>query len=173
MTTPIPRTRLLHEFHPRARYHIGEADTRAALYVGVDTELAAVRFHYCPETAAIYQLDPPLPAFNIHTLRNVTLVVSHNAAVDRPRLERELPILARFPWACSMTDIPWLARGFSSATLECLLIKHCREYYDARRVLMDCYIGIHLLATPLTTGERPLAFLLSAAIDSAPAPKSP
>jgi DNA polymerase-3 subunit epsilon len=200
----VPATRLFHEFHPRRRYHTGDAATHVALYVDVETtgldphdaiiELAAVRFHYSPDTAAIYALDAPLHALEdprqpippeitaltglsdaaltgrridddavAVALRDVSVVVSHNARFDRPRLERRLPIFAKHRWACSMTDIPWKTLGFSSLNLECLLMKHCREYYDAHHAQADCYAGIHLLATPDTTGERPLALLLRAA----------
>lgn len=176
----VPATRLLFEFHPRTRYHVGDAATRVALYVGIATtgldrhtdtvtELAAVRFHYSPDTAAIYQLDTPLQTQTIDdaavatTLRDVTVVICHNARFARPRVERQLPIFARYPWACLTHDIPWKAHGFPSPNLECLLIKHCREYYEAHSTEVDCYVGIHLLATPLASGDRPLALLLNAA----------
>lgn len=204
-TPRVPATRLLHEFRPRHRYHTGDAATRVALYTDIETtgldphtdaiiEFAAVRFHYNPDTAAIYELDPPIhgledphqpvpPAITALTgltntalaghriddeavtvaLRDVSLVVSHNARFDRQRLERRFPLFAKYPWACSMSDVPWKSLGFSSLNLECLLMKHCREFYDAHHAQADCYAGIHLLATPANGGERPLALLLHAA----------
>jgi DNA polymerase III subunit epsilon len=164
----VPATRLLYEFRPRTRYHLGDTTTRVALYVDIDaTGAAAIRFHYSPDTATIYALDTPLQAFDhatvAATLRDVSVVISHNARLSRPRFERRLPIFAKYPWACSMHDIPWKAYGFPSANLECLLIKHCREYYDSHHAESDCYAGIHLLATPLASGDRPLALLLNAA----------
>jgi DNA polymerase-3 subunit epsilon len=96
-------------------------------------------------------------------LRDVSLVVSHNARFDRPLLERRLPAFAKFPWACSMLDVPWPALGFTSLNLECLLMKHCGEYYEPHHAQSDCYAGIHLLATPTARGEHPFALLLHAA----------
>jgi DNA polymerase-3 subunit epsilon len=204
MTTPATRT--LHEFAPRTRYHeVADAPTRVALFVDIETtgldphsdtiiELCAVRFHYSPESAHIYHLDPPLHALEdprrplpppITTLtgltsaalagrrideaavddalRDVSLVVTHNARFDRPMLERRLPAFAKFPWACSMADVPWHALGFTSLNLECLLMKHCGEFYGPHHAQSDCYAGIHILATPTATGQLPFALLLHSA----------
>jgi DNA polymerase III subunit epsilon len=96
-------------------------------------------------------------------LRDVSLVVSHNARFDRPLLERRLPAFASFPWACSMADVPWRTLGFPSVNLECLLMKHCGEFFDPHHAQSDCYAGIHILATPTAAGDNPFALLLTAA----------
>src|ERR1700722_11538691 len=96
-------------------------------------------------------------------VRDVSLVIAHNARFDRPLVERRLPVFATLPWACSMADVPWRALGFGSLNLECLLMKHCGEFYDAHLAVSDCYAGIHILATPTAGGDRPFAWLLDAA----------
>ncbi|HWZ61266.1 MAG TPA: 3'-5' exonuclease [Gemmatimonadaceae bacterium] len=204
--TRSPATRILRAFHPRTHYHMGTAATRVALFIDIETtgldrhtdtiiELSAIRFHYAPDTAAIYNLEPPLHALEDPghplapeiaaltgltaaslaghrideaavdaALRDVSLVIAHNARFDRPLVERRLPAFQKLPWACSMADVPWHTFGFTSLSLEYLLMKHCREYFDeAHRAQSDCYAGIHILATPTTTGERPFALLLKAA----------
>lgn len=97
------------------------------------------------------------------TVKPVSLVIAHNAAFDRPFLERRLPVFCEKYWACSQTDVPWPDEGFDSAKLEYLLFKHCRAFYQAHRADEDCYAGIHLLATPLPSGELPLRVLLQSA----------
>ncbi|CAA9370379.1 MAG: hypothetical protein AVDCRST_MAG68-5693 [uncultured Gemmatimonadetes bacterium] len=88
------------------------------------------------------------------------LVVAHNAAFDRPFLERRFAAFADRPWACSMAEVPWAASGFSSAKLEFLLWKSCGEFFDGHRADEDCRAGVHLLATPLPSGELPMSALL-------------
>ena len=77
------------------------------------------------------------------------LVVAHNAAFDRPFLERWMPTLAELPWACSLTDIRWRSEeGLEQASLDFLLSRHgvapsggCPEE--------DCHALAYVLAQPL------------------------
>jgi DNA polymerase-3 subunit epsilon len=66
-------------------------------------------------------------------------------------------------WACSMKDIPWESEGFKGRSLEWLAFAHCQMFYDAHRADSDCYMGVHLLATPLPSGGPALAALLRSA----------
>jgi DNA polymerase-3 subunit epsilon len=93
-------------------------------------------------------------------LAKAELVISHNAAFDRPFLERRLPAFAKARWACSMADVDWKAAGYDSRGLGSLLTQHGREFFDAHRAELDCRVGIHILATPFESGERPLKQLL-------------
>ena len=93
-------------------------------------------------------------------LANAELVISHNAAFDRPFLERRIPAFAKARWACSMTDVDWRAAGYDSRGLGSLLMLHCRAFFDAHRAELDCRVGIHILATPFADGERPMQQLL-------------
>ena len=77
------------------------------------------------------------------------LIVAHNAAFDRPFLEKRLPAFASKPWGCSCHDIPWKEMGYASSSLDFLLYKHCGVAFDgAHRAGADCEGGIRLLAEP-------------------------
>lgn len=92
-----------------------------------------------------------------------SLIIAHNAAFDRPFMERRLPLFREKHWACSQQEVPWRAAGSKSGALEFLLIKRCGMFYGAHRADHDCLALIHLLATPLESGELPLALLLQSA----------
>ena len=96
-------------------------------------------------------------------LAGAGLVIAHNARFDRPQLERRLPAFADVAWACSCDDIPWKAEGIQSAKLEWLAYKLCGMYYEAHRADADCLMGVHLLATPLRSGEPAMAAMLRTA----------
>ena len=89
------------------------------------------------------------------------LVIAHNAAFDRPFMEKRFPVFKGKPWACSSRDIGWRALGFRSSSLEFLAFRR-GFYYDAHRALIDCRAGLELLAVPLTEGEAPPMRLLRA-----------
>lgn len=87
------------------------------------------------------------------------LVIAHNAAFDRPFMEKRFPVFKDKPWACSSRDIGWRALGFRSSSLEFLAFRR-GFYYDAHRALIDCRAGLELLAVPLAEGEAPPMRLL-------------
>lgn len=80
-------------------------------------------------------------------LQGVDLVIAHNAAFDRPFVERRLPQFSQLPWACSFADIDWKAQGRSSAKLESLA-QALGWFYDAHRAEMDCHALLAVLAAP-------------------------
>lgn len=90
------------------------------------------------------------------------LIVAHNAAFDRPMLERRLPAFAGRPWACSCADVPWGRYGVRSTKLDYLLLRHAAEVHEGHRADADCHAGLHLLATPFACGTRPMGLLLAA-----------
>lgn len=94
-------------------------------------------------------------------LQNAALIVAHNAAFDRPFLEKRFPRFAGLPWACSMGDIPWLAEGLPTTKLEWLAERHCAVFYDAHRADADCRVGVHLVASTLPSGRRAMDALLT------------
>ncbi len=96
-------------------------------------------------------------------VNGASLVIAHNAGFDRPFMERRLPLFREKHWACSQQEVPWRAAGSKSGALEFLLIKRCGMFYGAHRADHDCLALIHLLATPLESGELPLALLLQSA----------
>jgi DNA polymerase-3 subunit epsilon len=91
------------------------------------------------------------------------LVIAHNAAFDRKFVQRRLPIFQKMPWACSLREVPWRAHGHGAASLESLMIGHCRAFFSGHRATDDCLALIHLLATPLRSGDLPFKLLLESA----------
>jgi DNA polymerase-3 subunit epsilon len=98
------------------------------------------------------------------------IVIAHNANYDRRMLERRLPIFAELPWACSQREIPWKKFGVHGGALQNILMSACGEFTDdAHRGVMDCYVGVHVLAAahlhdPLALEDRTaLSYLLESA----------
>lgn len=91
------------------------------------------------------------------------LIVSHNAAFDRAFVHRRFEVLRKKLWACSFRDVPWQAFGRRSLALESLMATHCGAFFDAHRAADDCRATLHLLATPLPSGEQPFEYLLASA----------
>lgn len=75
-------------------------------------------------------------------------VVSHNAAFDRPFLEKRLPLAAGRPWACTLADVDWRDLGYEGRTLSGLLAR-MGWFYDAHRAEVDVTALLHLLSHPL------------------------
>lgn len=81
--------------------------------------------------------------------RDVSMVVAHHAAFDRPFVERDLPgdIFSNLPWYCSMSQIDWESRVEKGRSLELLMLK--RGYtYKAHDAGADVLAGTVLLASP-------------------------
>ena len=76
------------------------------------------------------------------------LIIAHNAAFDRPMLERVWPCFADKPWGCSLADIDWRAEGFGAGKLDYLLMQQ-GWFYDGHRALSDCLAGLFLLSLTL------------------------
>ena len=88
------------------------------------------------------------------------LIVAHNAMFDRPLLERYCPAFATKPFACSMTQIPWIAEGHEGLKLGYLAADH-GFFHDRHHALNDCRATLELLSRPLrTTGALAMAALL-------------
>ena len=81
-------------------------------------------------------------------LKNVGLVVAHNAGFDRRFLERRLPVFAELPWACSVKDVAWCEEGFGSQKLDYLLMQ-CGFFHEAHRAEADCLALLEVLQRPL------------------------
>jgi DNA polymerase-3 subunit epsilon len=95
-------------------------------------------------------------------LGQADLIIAHNAAFDRPLVERQLGPAAK-PWACSQREIPWQESGLESAKLEFLAYRY-GFFYNGHRALDDCRAAVHLLAQPLPgTSTTTLAPLLNSA----------
>ncbi len=90
----------------------------------------------------------------------VGLIIAHNAAFDRPFVDRRLPFLAEIHWGCSMNDVPWQHMNMPSLKLEFLLYTHASAFLDTHhRALDDCRATLHILATPFIDASLPLQHL--------------
>lgn len=91
------------------------------------------------------------------------LVVAHNASFDRRFLERFCETFTTKPWACSMSQIDWVAEGHEGVKLAYLAMGS-GFFYERHRALHDCLAGIELLSgLQPKSGERALAQLLARA----------
>ena len=89
------------------------------------------------------------------------LVISHNAAFDRPFVEKRLPIFAEKNWGCTWKDVPWEAEGLTTQKLEWLVERLCGKFYQAHDATADCEVLLELLAMQLpSNGRRVLGALL-------------
>ena len=78
-------------------------------------------------------------------------MVAHPAAVTRPFVERRLPLAAGKPWACSIEDVDWRARGFlGDSLLE--LMAPMGWFHEERRAEADVTALLHLLDHRLSDG---------------------
>ena len=94
-----------------------------------------------------------------HLLRDVQVVVAHNAAFDRPFVESRWPVFEQLAWACSVKDVPWKEEGFGSAKLEYLLQTQ-GLFYEAHRAETDCHALLELLSRRLPQRQQPVLLSL-------------
>ena len=92
-------------------------------------------------------------------LKDAEIVVAHNAGFDRAFVDRYSSVSPYKIWACSMQDIDWLDKGFSSVKQELLCYWH-GFYFDAHRAMNDVDALIHLLTHPSYEADRPLLELM-------------
>lgn len=81
-------------------------------------------------------------------ISGASLVIAHNAAFDRPFLEKLHEIFREKPWACSVEDINWRAEGLSGRKLEYLAM-FFKYFYEAHRASDDCLAGLTILSQTL------------------------
>jgi DNA polymerase III subunit epsilon len=98
-------------------------------------------------------------------LLSVDCVIAHNASYDRPMVERRLPDAAGKPWACSVREVNWQARGYDGRSLGFLLWQ-TGFFADAHRAIADVDALIALLRVERGS-DRPI---LGELIDRASSP---
>ena len=86
-------------------------------------------------------------------LKNVDVVIAHNASFDRPFVEARWPVFEGLNWGCSIKDIDWREEGFGSAKLEYLLSTQ-GYFYEAHRAETDCWALIALLNQVLPQSQQ-------------------
>jgi len=89
----------------------------------------------------------------------VSVVIAHNAAFDRPHLEKLLPEVRGKPWACTLREVDWTARGFEALKLGPLL-SAVGLWHRGHRAADDVDAVIALLRQCFDDGETVLAALL-------------
>lgn len=85
-------------------------------------------------------------------LSSASLIIAHNAAFDRPLVERRLPNLPQARWACSCKEIDWRAAGFEGRTLGWLCTQ-AGWFFDAHRAEGDVDAVITMLCHERTDGR--------------------
>ena len=92
-------------------------------------------------------------------ISNVDLIVAHNATFDRSFVDRNSVISVKKVWSCSVNDIDWLKRGFSSSKQELLCYWH-GFFFDAHRAMNDIDALINLLTHSSYSSNRPIKELI-------------
>ena len=115
-----------------------------------------------PETVAVHHItDDMVRGKKIddtlvnQLLKDVSVVIAHNAAFDRPFVEHRWPVFESKQWACSIKDIDWKAEGMGSAKLEYLLQTQ-GIFYQAHRAETDCWALLELLSMVLPQSQQPV-----------------
>ncbi len=85
-------------------------------------------------------------------LSSASLIIAHNAAFDRPLVERRLPNLPQARWACSCKEIDWRGAGFEGRTLGWLCTQ-AGWFFDAHRAEGDVDAVITMLCHERTNGR--------------------
>ena len=89
-------------------------------------------------------------------------MIAHNAAFDRPFLEKRLPDSPANIGSCRI-DIDWKGEGIRSSALE-FVAYVLRFFHDGHRAASDCRATLHTLAQPLPgTGRLAMQALLEQA----------
>lgn len=76
------------------------------------------------------------------------LIIAHNAAFDRPMVEKLWKCFEAKPWACTLADVDWLAEGFTAGKLDYLGMQF-GWFYDGHDALADCEACLALLTRSL------------------------
>lgn len=93
-------------------------------------------------------------------LAKVDLVVSHNAGLERPFLEKRFKGFEEKWFACSGIDVDWLAYGSRLKNLEFLAYKLARVFFEGRRALSQAEMMVHVLAQEVPDIGVPMAEML-------------
>lgn len=95
----------------------------------------------------------------VFLLSSADKVIAHNAAFDRPFIDKRLSLIADRAWACTMAEPDWLKLGFDGRTLSHLL-SQCGWFYAGHRAQNDILALLYLLAHELPDGRTILCELL-------------
>ena len=141
-----------------------EFDPQTGQVLGVDQVFDALEdpgFPIPPASTAVHHItDQMVQGQKINDaevadfLKDVEVVIAHNAAFDRPFVEARWPLFESMKWACTIKDIDWRQEGFGSAKLEYLLASQ-GLFYEAHRAEEDCWALVQLLDFVLPNSQQP------------------
>ncbi|MDL2409627.1 3'-5' exonuclease [Rhizobium calliandrae] len=95
-------------------------------------------------------------------LNGADLIIAHNAGFDRPFCEAFSPIFAGKAWACSVSEIDWISRGFEGTKLG-YLIGQAGYFHEGHRAVDDCFALLEVLSSDgAGRGQTPFAELYQA-----------
>lgn len=149
----------------RVEYEI--ASGRATRVIDTYSGLEDPGFPIPPESTAVHGITDAMVAGQrfdetriAEVVQGATLVVAHNAAFDRPFLERRLPLFEAHAFGCTHAQIDWVGEGVRGTKLEYLGFLY-GFFYEAHRSLIDCRALLEILARPLpVSGVHALQRLL-------------
>lgn len=98
----------------------------------------------------------------IRLLRSASVTVAHNAAFDRPWLERRLPDATELDWACSLTQVDWPTFGLDGRALGHLL-GEAGWFREPHRAASDVDAVIQLLRQSTPDAGTALSAMLARA----------
>jgi DNA polymerase-3 subunit epsilon len=150
-----------------------ERDTGAVVRVDQNAALAAFRqpsFPIPPESSKIHGLTDEMVAGQVidpgrirALVEPAHILIAHNAAFDRPMVEKHWPLFEEKHWTCSFAEIDWKSEGIGSGKLDYLLWSR-GWFHDGHRALSDAEAALFLLTLPLPASGRPgLSALLECA----------
>ena len=96
----------------------------------------------------------------VQLLDSADLIIAHNAAFDRPFVERRFPQLTPGAWACSLDQLDWLDLGYDGRSLGHLLLQS-GHFFEGHRAALDVVALTTLLSTGLSDGRTILSHLLA------------
>ncbi|WII71160.1 3'-5' exonuclease [Bdellovibrio sp. 22V] len=96
----------------------------------------------------------------VHSLfEEASVVIAHNARFDRPFIDRKAKISSEKIWACTVKQISWSDKGFTSSKLELLNIYH-GFFTDSHRAINDVDALLYLISLPDAETQKPYLFEL-------------
>lgn len=87
-------------------------------------------------------------------LEDASLVIAHNARFDRPFIDRKSKISKEKIWGCSIKQIDWSLKGFTSSKLELLNIYH-GFFTDSHRAINDVDALLYLISLNDDRNNKP------------------
>ena len=152
------------------RCEVEAASGRLTRLVDTYSALEDPGFPIPPESTAIHGITDNMVAGQqmddarvAAIISGAALVVAHNAAFDRPFLERRFKVFETLAFGCSHAQIAWDQENVRGSKLEYLGYLY-GFFYDAHRSEMDCRALIEILSRPLpVSGVYAMQRLLEAA----------